>query len=55
MHGDSSTCTLAKEHQWTAGIEEYKKREVLSTRGLSGWWALPGDEASEMLAVMPKT
>ena len=31
---------LAKEHQWTAGIEKYKKREVLSTRGLSGWWAL---------------
>ena len=31
---------LAKEHQWTTGIEKYKTREVLSTGGPSGWWVL---------------
>ena len=44
MRADSSAharvLALAKEPQWTAGIEKYKKGEVLSTRGLSGWWAL---------------
>ena len=28
------------EHQWTSGMEKYKKIEVLSTCGLSSWWAL---------------
>ena len=50
MYVSAIRCTLiraharvlaaAKEHQWTAGIETYKKREALSTRGLPGWWAL---------------
>ena len=50
FQGSLSVCTftfvrvsvLAKEHQWTTGIyiEKHKKRKVLSTGDLSGWWTL---------------
>ena len=30
-HAHAYVSALAQEHQWTAGIEKYKKREVLST------------------------